>query len=165
MWGCEWFCAGKQDERWTKDANKAIHFPSADAAEEMWGWLFLIRRQPTPKFPYEQEGAGDWTYKYDLTEHMFIDEQPPSQEGVGQGDIAQGAAPLEPVAYRRWNNPSAVGGHWVYSEYKLGRYDEPLYALPPGYAVVPVEQGTDPYGTDSEGWSKNPNHWANKEKP
>lgn len=32
----------------------------------------------------------------------------------------------------------------------------------------PSEQpapAADPYGTDSEGWSKDPNHWANKEKP
>jgi len=30
-------------------------------------------------------------------------------------------------------------------------------------ASVPPASAADPYGTDSEGWSKNPNHWANKE--
>jgi len=30
-------------------------------------------------------------------------------------------------------------------------------------ASVPPAPAADPYGTDSEGWSKNPNHWANKE--
>ena len=68
MWGCEWFCAGK--ERWTKRAHEAILFPSAEAAKEAEAGF---RRSPEPlEYPRDEEGAGDWVYHYDITEHVFI---------------------------------------------------------------------------------------------
>ena len=85
MWGCEWFCAGDKDHRWTKDANKAIHFPLRVAAEEIWGWSALAKNQQPHTFPYEQEGVGDWTYKYEVTEHMFIDD-PAEQNAAAKGE-------------------------------------------------------------------------------
>ena len=37
--GTDWFCAGK--ERWTQDANKAIHFPCKDSAREIWRAIMI----------------------------------------------------------------------------------------------------------------------------
>lgn len=75
LWGAEWFCAG--EKRWTKDCNKAIHFPCKDSATELWKQLHIAIDSPCPDFPYVRDGAGDWEYGYDATEHMWIE---PKQE-------------------------------------------------------------------------------------
>ena len=74
---------------------------------------------------------------------------------VGQGETAQGAAPLEPVAWIRHRLLSGVGGFGggvvcEFSETPFGGFDdpaagdkdaaiEPLYTIPEGYAVVPPD--------------------------
>ena len=70
----------------------------------------------------------------------------PSQEGVGQGEIAEGAATLEPVAYlytgrdtnkvrRQWASVSDTD-HWPIDQWETIK-QELLYVIPPGYCVVP----------------------------
>lgn len=90
MWGCEWFCACSKDERWTKDANKAILFPSKESAIEVHGWVFLAREETPPTYPWKTDGAsGEWEYTYDITEHMFIDEAPAEQNAAAQEKMPQ----------------------------------------------------------------------------
>jgi hypothetical protein len=68
LWGAEWFCGG--NDRWTKDANKAVQFPDKDSAVEVDTLLLGLK---IPKdYPYT-ESAGDWDYTYSITEHGFID--------------------------------------------------------------------------------------------
>jgi len=72
MWGVEWFCSG--ENRWTRDANKAIHFPCKASATEVWQQLHIANNSPAPDFPYAKEGGGDWEYSYDATEHMWVED-------------------------------------------------------------------------------------------
>lgn len=66
--GTDWFCAGK--ERWTQDANKAIHFPCKDSAREIWR---AIMQEPNICFPYNEPSAdSSWGYTYDVTSHGWM---------------------------------------------------------------------------------------------
>ena len=64
----EWFCAGA--DRWTKNANKAIHFPCKESAREVWR---AIMQKADICFPYDdQSGDGNYEYSYDVTSHGWI---------------------------------------------------------------------------------------------
>lgn len=65
-WGTEWLCLGDTDDRWTKDVNEAIQFPSKSAASEV---ADLIWRGKMPK---EEEGY-DWIYSLSITDHSYLD--------------------------------------------------------------------------------------------
>lgn len=64
----EWFCAG--EDRWTKNADKAIHFPCKESAREVWR---AIMQKSDICFPYEDLSAdGGYEYSYDVTSHGWI---------------------------------------------------------------------------------------------
>jgi hypothetical protein len=68
LWGTEWFCAG--EDRWTKDANKAIQFPDKASAIEIER---LIMREDNPiRYPYKIDGY-DWEYTIDINDHGFME--------------------------------------------------------------------------------------------
>lgn len=64
LWGTEWFCAG--ENRWTKDAYKAIQFPDKNAAEE----IAKLVRPDIASYPFTDKGE-DWNYQLSVTEHGF----------------------------------------------------------------------------------------------
>lgn len=64
----EWFCAGQ--DRWTKNAGKAVHFPCKDSAREIWR---AIMKNESICFPYDDLSAdGSFSYGYDVTSHRWM---------------------------------------------------------------------------------------------
>ena len=66
MWGVEWYAAEGMDSSWTKNADKAIKFPSKESLLEI-----CEHRWDGRKLPFTLEGGGDWEYNYYAAEHMF----------------------------------------------------------------------------------------------
>jgi len=66
MWGVEWYAAEGMDSSWTKNADKAIKFPSKESLLEI-----CEHRWEGRKLPFTLEGGGDWEYNYYAAEHMF----------------------------------------------------------------------------------------------
>jgi hypothetical protein len=75
---------------------------------------------------------------------------------VGQGEIAEGAAPLEPVAWAT-NGYGKISLYWrdgLAIDFIPNGTTIGLYAIPEGYAVVPVEPTEANVGTYCDGWMK-----------